>query len=303
MMKYALTTIWMITAAVLGNPAIAQVDGPRVVVSVQPIHALVSGIMARVAIPDLLVRRGASPYDFRLRASQRRLLAEADLVIWVGGGLDDFMIEAIAELPPTTQVIKIIDLDLPVKLPPRTTGLWRKDTPAAGRIDPHVWLDIENARAIAVAVARALARYDRLNKIRYGRNREIMGSRLGGLHRQLRLALDRFGDLPFVVQHDAFQYLERRYGLESIGAVMTGTSAEAVPPADHIEELVEEAEAVAAGCVMAQAEFDPAIADAFAATAGLDVIPMDPLFADATGLDAYFSMMRALPKSVAACAR
>jgi hypothetical protein len=53
---------------------------------------------------------------------------------------------------------------------------------------------------------------------------------------------------------------------------------------------------------MAQPEFDPAIAGDFAAAAGLDVVPMDPLFFDSTGLGAYFDMMRALPKAVAACA-
>jgi zinc transport system substrate-binding protein len=298
-----LATIWVVAAAVLGFPGTGRAEAPQVVVSVQPIHALVSGVMNRVAIPDLLVRRGASPYDFKLRASLRRKLAEADLVVWVGGGLDDFMVEAIADLPPTTRVIKITDLGLPVTLPLRTTGLWRKDDPAAGaRIDPHVWLDPDNATAIVDIVARALTEIDRLHKIDYSRNREIVGSRLGGLHRQLRLALDRYGDIPFVVQHDAFQYLEQRYGLEIIGALMTGTADGGMPPPDHVEELADEAVALDAGCVMAQPEFDPAIAGDFAAAAGLDVVPMDPLFFDSTGLAAYFDMMRALPKAVAACA-
>jgi len=301
-MRRALSPLWILAAAVLGFAGPALAEAPRVVISVQPIHALVSGLMDRVAIPDLLVRRDASPHDYRLRASQKRKLAEADLVVWVGDGLDDFMAEAIAELPPATRVIKITDLDLPVRLPLRTSDLWRKDGPAAGeRTDPHVWLDTDNAAVIVAALSRALIGLDRAHKIDYGRNDETIRARLGGLHRQLRRALNPYRGIPIIVQHDAFQYLEQRYGLEVIGAVMTGSGSGDAPPPAHVEELVDEATALDAGCLMAQPQFNRGGADAFAAEAGLRVVDMDPLHADQRGISVYFEMMRALPKAIAAC--
>ncbi len=257
--------------------------------------------MDRVANPDLLARGKASPHDYRLRASQQQLLAEADLVIWAGDGLDDFMADAMANLPPTARVIKVTDLDLPVRLPPRTTGLWRKDGPSGdGQVDPYVWLDTVNAVAIAEAIARALIDLDREHKINYVRNRDTVSARLGGLDRQLRRALEPFKGVPFIVQNDAFQYLERRYGLDFVGALETGHDGGTASD-DHLAELIEEAEILGIACVLAQPQFDRAAVDSFAADAGVEIVDMDPLYADQRGVNAYFEMMRTLPKALAAC--
>jgi zinc transport system substrate-binding protein len=302
-MKHVCTLILLVAAAVAANSGEVRAAPPKVVVSIEPLYAFASGLMDRVAIPDLLVRGEASPHDYRLRPSQKRKLAEADLVIWVGNGLDDFMAEAVAGLPPTTRVIKVTDLDLPVKLPLRTTDLWEKtDLDEEVGIDPHVWLDTDNAAAIVDVIARALTELDREHKIDYSRNSETVDARLGGLHRQLRRAFEPFRDSPFIVQHDAFQYLENRYGLEALGAVMTASGNE--PPApDHVAELLDEAEALDAHCLTAQPQFDRAIADAVAAEGDFTVVEMDPLHANGRGLDAYFEMMRTLPKALAACLR
>ncbi|MCP4329824.1 MAG: zinc ABC transporter solute-binding protein [Alphaproteobacteria bacterium] len=299
-MKRSFTMIWMIAVAAVAGTGAAQAELPRVVVSIEPLHALVSGIMDRVAIPELLVRGTVSPHDYRLRSSQKRKLSEADLVIWAGDGLDDFMAEAVADLPETTRVIKITDLDLPVKLPLRTTGMWTKDpVPEDGTVDPHLWLDTDNAAALVDAFSRALIEIDRTHKIDYGRNARTINARLGGLHRQLRRALGPYRGIPFVTQHDALQYLEQKYGLEAIGALMTGPVS--LGSTDHIDELIEEAEALDARCVLVQPQFEDLMNGGVAEGDALRAVEIDPLHSDQRGLNAYFEMMRTLPKAVAAC--
>ncbi|MHB1400618.1 MAG: metal ABC transporter solute-binding protein, Zn/Mn family, partial [Trichloromonadaceae bacterium] len=68
----------------------ATPQGPRVVVSIKPLHSLVAGVMQGVAEPQLLLQGGSSPHGYVLRPSEARLLNEAQLVVWVGHQLESF---------------------------------------------------------------------------------------------------------------------------------------------------------------------------------------------------------------------
>ncbi len=68
-----------------GNSAV-----PQVVVSIKPLHALVAGVMDGVGEPVLLVKGGGSPHGYILRPSEARNISRADLVVWVGEGLESF---------------------------------------------------------------------------------------------------------------------------------------------------------------------------------------------------------------------
>ena len=61
---------------------------PKVVATIAPVHSLVSGVMAGVAAPDLLLPGGASPHSYALKPSDARMLATADLIVAVGPTLE-----------------------------------------------------------------------------------------------------------------------------------------------------------------------------------------------------------------------
>ena len=60
---------------------------PNVVVSIKPIHSIVSALMEGVSRPQLLLESSDSAHTFHLKPSQLNLLSNADLVITIG---DDF---------------------------------------------------------------------------------------------------------------------------------------------------------------------------------------------------------------------
>jgi len=280
-----------------GAPA-ASAHNLKVVVSIAPIHALIAGIMDRVAIPELLIRADHSPYDYRLRARQTDALAEADLIVWVGAGPDAFLEDTISALPAGKRVIRLLDLDLPVRLSVRSGRLWPDGRQDAE--DPYIWLDSDNAVAIVEAITRALIELDRLHKIDFGRSKETVVARLGGLDRQLRRAFDRHRGTPYLVDMDVYQYLESRYGLEAAGALRA--RPDATPAAEHAALLIEEIEAADIRCLFAlpQVEEDSRAApdiDGQIRRVGLDIFDGGR----ARGVNAYFEMMRNLPKSIADC--
>ena len=78
---------WMMFALLMAaTPVLAE--APRVVVSIKPLHALVSEVMSGVGEPMLLFSNSASPHDTRLRPSRVRALSRAQLVVWVGPALE-----------------------------------------------------------------------------------------------------------------------------------------------------------------------------------------------------------------------
>ncbi len=66
-------------------------DVPNVVTDIAPVHSLVSMVMDGVGNPDLIMEPGSSPHHYSMRPSEAGMLAEADLVVWVGHGLTPWL--------------------------------------------------------------------------------------------------------------------------------------------------------------------------------------------------------------------
>ena len=63
----------------------------KVVTSIKPLHSLVSYVMDGVGTPDLIVDGYNSPHGFSLKPSHAKMLQEADIVIYVGEGIEEFL--------------------------------------------------------------------------------------------------------------------------------------------------------------------------------------------------------------------
>ena len=66
----------------------ANSNPPEIVVSIKPVHSLVTGLMKDVGTPVLLIKDPQTPYDFTITATQTAQLNAAKLVIWVGPELE-----------------------------------------------------------------------------------------------------------------------------------------------------------------------------------------------------------------------
>lgn len=80
---------------------------PEVVVSIKPLHGLVSQVMAGVGEPTLLIEGAASPHGYSLKPSQAQRLQQADLVFWVGPELESFLAKPLASLPAKARTVAL----------------------------------------------------------------------------------------------------------------------------------------------------------------------------------------------------
>jgi len=287
---------------------------PRVVATIPPLHSLVAGVMQGIAVPDLLIAGGASPHNYSLRPSDARKLEQADLVVWIGPGMEVFLTEALPAIAAKAEILTVAEIPDVTLLPLRAGGLWsphqdhdhdhaHDHEQVAGRpsdADMHLWLDPANARAIVAAVAQRLSEIDPARRDLYGANAQRLDGDLVTLDRELAARLAAVRTHPFVVFHDAFQYFERAYGLKGVGSVTL--HPERPPGARRIAEIRDLLHARGADCVLREPQFKPDLIDTLIAGSEVNSGVLDPLGAEVTpGAEAYGTLMRGLAETLAAC--
>jgi zinc transport system substrate-binding protein len=81
----------------------------KVVASIKPVHSLVSGVMAGVDMPSLIIDGAGSPHTYSLKPSQAKQLQDSKLVFWMGDELEAFLEGPIENIAQNATAIKLID--------------------------------------------------------------------------------------------------------------------------------------------------------------------------------------------------
>ena len=160
-----------------------------------------------------------------------------------------------------------------------------------GSIDMHMWLDPANARAWTAAIVDALVAADPANAEAYAANGDALAARLDDLTAELEAGLAPVRDRPFVVFHDAYQYMESRFGLTVAGSITVGPHIQ--PGADRVAEIQHRVRDLGVVCIFSEPQFPPRFIDIIAEGVEVDTGVLDPLGTDlADGPDLYFELMR-----------
>jgi len=291
---------------------------PRVVVTLPPLHSLVTAVTGEIGEPHLLLRGAASPHTFSLAPSDARALARADLVIGADPGLERFLERPLQSLAADADVIWFTRAAGVQPLATRSGGNWaeREDTGESGHgheheggdehahehdgIDPHAWLDPRNAIAFTRALAGHLAAMDPAHAQRYRENARARIERLQALDRTLERQVAPVRDLPYLVFHDAYQYFEHRYRLRPIGAVAVDPGRP--PGARRLAELHDRVEQTGARCLFAEPQFEPKVVRVIHQATGVRTATLDPLGAALEpGPGLYEQLMRKLADNLVEC--
>lgn len=297
----------------------------KVVATIKPIHALVAGVMTGVGVPKLLIDGAGSPHTFALKPSDARELNQADVVFRVSDGLEPFMIKVLAALPKSVRVVTLADAPGLTLHKMRSSASFEqhdhgpkgqqakkghahghhdhghgKPGKAAEANDGHIWLDPANAKIITQYIASVLATEAPEHAARFKENAEAVSRSLDQLDVELKQTLQPIAGRPYVVFHDAYQYLEHRYGLTPAGAVTV--SPEIAPSAKRLSELRRKISTLKAVCVFAEPQFEPKLVRTITEGTSARTGTLDYLGASLKpGPDLYFSVLRALAGDLKAC--
>ncbi len=279
---------------------------PQVVVSIKPVHSLVSGVMEGVGQPTLLVSGSASPHQYALKPSEVTALQEADLVFWLGPETEPFLPRFLQGLPDAVRVVPLAEAEGLTLLAPRETpgepldAHAEHDHTAAGPHDPHLWLSPHNAQGMVSAIAQRLVEADPEHSAQYLSNLQEVQRRLANLDLSLRQQLQPLQGAPYIVFHDAYQYFEKRYGLEPVDWI--AVNPDRPPGAGHLRVIRERLQRAEVRCIFTEPQFPPKLVTAL--TEGMPVQQgvLDPLGADLPeGTDLYVQLLQNLGSSFVQC--
>lgn len=280
----------------------------RVAATIAPIHSLVALVTEGIVQPDIIVRPGASPHDYALKPSEAQALNDADVVFWVGESLEPWMSKAVTTLAGDAVVVELGAVGGIERLPLREGGTWTAHSDGDGHgdhehaddLDPHLWLDPENAMVWLDAIADTLADIDPSHAESFRKNADAASAEIEALMAEIRDLLAPVKDKPYAVFHDAYQYFEHRFDLHPLGAVSL-SDADRPGPARlmEIRAAVAESDAV---CVFAEPQFEPKLIETVIEGSEAKLGMLDPIGAgQRPGARLYSELIRNLAESLVDC--
>ena len=311
----------------------------KVVTSIKPIHSLVSYIMEGVGSPDLIVDSYNSPHGFSLKPSHAKMLQEADIVIYVGEGLEEFLEKPLESLAQNAVKFELLKQSGMKKLKFRERNIFeghddhdehghgkkKKDDHddhddhnhdkkakkedhddhghddhghGHGEFDPHIWIDPMNAKIIIKKVTNQLTKLDKENSSIYKSNSKKALKEIDQLIKTVKSDVNK--DAKVVVFHDAYQYFEKRFKVNIIGALTVNTDV--LPGAEQLAEIREVIEHEKVTCVLSEPQFNPDIVKTIANDTNINMGVLDPLGATLTkGKTLYFDLIKNISTSIKNC--
>ena len=306
----------------------------KVVASIKPIHSLASYLMDGINKPDLIVDGYSSPHGFALKPSHAKMLQEADLIFWIGEDLENFLEKPLKSIAKKAEKIELMEIKGLKKLKFRERNIFdghddhghKEDKHkedghddhghdedghkedghddhgheghAHGEYDPHIWLDPENAKIILNEMVEHLVENDEKNASTYKSNLDKALKDIDKLIKNVKSELNK--DFKSIVFHDAYQYFEKRFNVNVLGAFTVNTDV--LPGAEQLSEIREIIEHDKVSCVFSEPQFNPDIINAVAKDMNIKTGVLDPLGASLNpGKDLYFDLIKNMSKSFKGC--
>jgi zinc transport system substrate-binding protein len=295
--------LWALTA-----PAHAEV---KVVVTSKPIHALVAGVMNGAGTPALLVDGPASPHTYAMKPSDAQKVQQADILFRVSEGLEPFTAKLVKALPKTVRVATLEDAQGMKLLERRSGGTFDEDAHGGKEHghehgggkeshDPHVWLDPDNAKAMVSEIAKVLAEKAPDQADTFKANAAALNDKIDALALEIEGELKPLTGKPFIVFHDAYQYLEKRFGLPAAGSITVNPDEQ--PSGKRLSALRRKVMKLGAACVFAEPLFEAKLTNVIVEGTRVKTAILDPEgIALQAGPDLYFQLMRKLAADLKAC--
>ena len=289
-----------------------------VVASIKPIHSLVAAVMGDIGTPHLLLEAPTSAHHFTLKPSQARRLQAADIVFWVGPTMEQPLTKALATLAPQAQTLPLIESAglVLINFDEVAPAHEKHDHEKHGHekhdkhdehakhddhlINPHIWLDPQNAKIMLGVIAARLAKADPENASTYAANADSMAARLAILETDITSQLASYSAAKFLVLHDAHVYFERRFGLRNYGAITT--EPDVMPTASRVKALRDELREHHFDCIFTEPFLGQKAVALIAEGSKVSIGTLDPIASNLpAGAQLYPDLLISYAKALQSC--
>lgn len=228
-----------------------------VVVSIKPLHSMVSAIIGDTGEATLLLDNNTSPHDFQLKPSQLRTMYNSKVIFYIDDKFETFLTSVFESLPKRVGKYSVAQIKGLKIYEQREGGAWEghghhheeehhhdkhheeehhhekeghheekhhheeedHHDEKHENYDMHIWLDPTNAIKLVNFYTKELSKIFPSNKEVYLKNSKAYIEKITKLDLELKSSLAGLQDKSYIVFHDAYQYFEKAYHLKAVGSI------------------------------------------------------------------------------------
>lgn len=267
----------VILALCLVGATLCAAEPLRVVSSIKPLQLLVTAIGGDEVDSRVLLPPGFSPHDAQLKPSQWKLLADAELLVWVGPALEQFLETAFGARANALALQPLVGVS----------------------DDPHIWMSLANVSVIVERLSAELAQRRPLKKALFHSNAARL---MSALHRQDVALKQAFRASPprYLLPHDGYRHFEHQYGLAPAAVISSGDDQ--MPGTAHIVRLRSRLLAGEFDCVFSEPQHESRLQRRLLEGVDVRVIPLDSMgLAVNNDREGFVEYYRSLGEAFLAC--
>ncbi|GGO17685.1 metal ABC transporter substrate-binding protein [Microbispora rosea subsp. aerata] len=229
----------------------------------------------RVLVHQLL-RPNVDPHDYEPSPADMRAIAEADVLVKNGVGLEKWLDETISAAGFDGTVVDAS----------RGVPIRKGDEEEEAEGDPHIWHNPLNVKTMVATIEKAFAAAQPRDSAVYQANRAAYDAKLDALDADITRKIESIPPdrRKLVTNHDAFGYFLDRYKLTFVGSIIPSFDTSAELSAKQVSDLVAKIKATGVPAVFSEASLPPKTAEAIGREAGVTVVAgEDALYGDSLG--------------------
>lgn len=252
-------------------------------------YMFTKGVTGETGEVEILIPAGADPHEYQSTPENARTIAQADVLVKNGLGLEEFL----EKLVDATGNSRLQEIDASQNIQP----IEEEDEHHHGHDhdhdheegNPHVWLDPVLAQQQVKNIRDGLIKADSNNATTYKTNADIYLQKLQQLDQEFQTRLAPFKGCKFIVFHDAYPYLAKRYNLQQTAVVEL--PQDNITPRD-IQRVINTTKKYKVKGLIAETGFNDSRMEKIAKDIGLPIKKLDPMNSGSLDPEYYFKVMR-----------
>ncbi|MDD7267707.1 MAG: metal ABC transporter substrate-binding protein [Lachnospiraceae bacterium] len=235
-----------------------------------------------------LVPAGVEPHDWEPEATDMAALEKANVLVYNGAGMEHW-VEKVSKTLGNKKLVPV-EASKGIEL---LTGEHHHHDEAEdhehdkshdkdekhehdhGDTDPHVWLNVKNAKKELENIKDGLVKADAANKTYYEQNYQKWAKLFDDLDQKFTKELAAYKGKSIVTAHEAFGYLCHAYGLKQIG--IEGLSPNSEPDPQRMKEVISFVKENKVSTIFFEELVSPKVAESIAKETGAKTAMLNPL--------------------------
>ncbi|MDJ0657949.1 MAG: zinc ABC transporter substrate-binding protein [Crocosphaera sp.] len=272
---------------------------PKIVTTFLPVHLFTKAVVGDTGQVDILISPGAEVHDYQATPDDAKLLAQADVLVENGLGMEAFLSGLVANAGNSelqqidaSEGIEVIEEEHEEGKHGHDEHKHEEEKHGHhhhGGKDPHVWLDPVLAQQQVANIRDKLIEKYPDNADSYRSNAEAYIQQLQQLNNEFKEKLASVQGCNFITFHDAFAYLAQRYGLQQEAIVHIPEDSITPQDIQRVQQLAQEHSVKA---LLTEPGIEDKRIEQISSDLNLSLEAINPLESGETDPQYYFQVMR-----------